>query len=126
EGNLWTPNGTPVLASAEVSNDYVFATGALTVLEGPVTNLTVPNWEENLQAAIAERAFGLTIDCEIAEAFAVDYSLNGGGGGVGPAGASAYEIAVQNGFEGTEEEWLVSLVGPPGDDGAAATITVGT
>lgn len=26
-------------------------------------------------------------------------------------GYSAYEIAVQNGFEGTEEEWLASLVG---------------
>lgn len=37
-------------------------------------------------------------------------------------GYSAYEIAVQNGFEGTEEEWLASLKGEPGDD--AATITV--
>lgn len=26
-------------------------------------------------------------------------------------GYSAYEVAVQNGFEGTEEEWLASLVG---------------
>lgn len=37
-------------------------------------------------------------------------------------GYSAYEIAVQNGFEGTEQEWLASLKGDPGDD--AATITV--
>lgn len=29
-------------------------------------------------------------------------------------GKSAYEIAVENGFEGTEEEWLASLQGPPG------------
>ena len=27
------------------------------------------------------------------------------------AGKSAYEIAVQNGFSGTEKEWLESLVG---------------
>lgn len=27
---------------------------------------------------------------------------------------NAYDIAVKNGFEGTEEEWLASLVGPPG------------
>ena len=27
----------------------------------------------------------------------------------GPAGKSAYEIAVEHGFEGTEEEWLASL-----------------
>ena len=37
-------------------------------------------------------------------------------------GYSAYEIAVQHGFEGTEEEWLASLKGERGDD--AATITV--
>lgn len=33
-------------------------------------------------------------------------------------GKSAYEIALQNGFEGTEEEWLESLRGEPGKDGA--------
>ena len=34
------------------------------------------------------------------------------------AGQSAYEVAVNNGFAGTEQEWLDSLVGPPGADGA--------
>ena len=29
----------------------------------------------------------------------------------GPQGLSAYEVAVENGFEGTEEEWLLSLQG---------------
>lgn len=29
-------------------------------------------------------------------------------------GASAYEVAVENGFEGTEEEWLASLKGNDG------------
>lgn len=33
----------------------------------------------------------------------------------GDPGKSAYEIAVEHGFVGTEEEWLDSLVGPPGD-----------
>lgn len=37
-------------------------------------------------------------------------------------GYSAYEIAVQNGFEGTETEWLASLKGEPGD--AADGVTV--
>jgi hypothetical protein len=32
---------------------------------------------------------------------------------VGGAGRSAYEIAVANGFEGTEGEWLESLKAPP-------------
>lgn len=32
---------------------------------------------------------------------------------VGPRGFSAYELAVIDGFAGTEDEWLASLVGPP-------------
>lgn len=36
----------------------------------------------------------------------------------GGDGKSAYEIAVDNGFVGTEAEWLDSMVGPPGNDGA--------
>ena len=55
-----------------------------------------------------------------------------------PAGASAYESALQNGFEGTEAEWLDSLhgeQGPPGKDGEdgedgapgkAAAVRIGT
>ncbi len=39
-------------------------------------------------------------------------------GGPGAAGASAYEVAVANGFVGTEPQWLASLVGAPGADGA--------
>lgn len=37
----------------------------------------------------------------------------------GDPGLSAYEVAVDNGFIGTEQEWLESLVGPAGQDGAA-------
>lgn len=32
---------------------------------------------------------------------------------------SAYAIAVANGYKGTEEEWLASLVGPRGMQGAS-------
>lgn len=41
------------------------------------------------------------------------------GGGPGPAvpGLSAYQLAVQAGFVGDLNEWLASLVGPPGDPG---------
>ena len=35
-----------------------------------------------------------------------------------PNGKSAYEVAVDNGFTGTEAEWLASLVGPQGNTGA--------
>ena len=59
-----------------------------------------------------------------------------GGGGTGTAGKSAYEIAVQNGFTGTEIEWLESLKGEKGtsissitkdsDDNIIFTFTDGT
>src|SRR5690625_7323365 len=39
------------------------------------------------------------------------------GGGAGEPGKSAYEIAVENGFEGDEQAWLDSLVGPQGPAG---------
>lgn len=44
-----------------------------------------------------------------------------GGGGSGTAGKSAYEIAVDNGFVGTETEWLESLKGAEGTNGATFT-----
>ncbi len=37
--------------------------------------------------------------------------------GIGMAGKSAYELAVINGFIGTEEEWLETLIGPQGIQG---------
>lgn len=41
----------------------------------------------------------------------------GPAGESGAAGKSAYQIAVEEGFEGTEEEWLISLIGKDGEDG---------
>lgn len=37
--------------------------------------------------------------------------------GIGPRGFSNYQLAVQEGFEGTLDEWLNSLIGPQGDPG---------
>lgn len=45
----------------------------------------------------------------------------GGGGGTGGDGLSAYEVAVNNGFVGTELEWLDSLKGTPGAPGTPGT-----
>lgn len=44
---------------------------------------------------------------------------SGGGapGPQGPEGDSAYEVAVANGFSGTEAQWLLSLKGEKGDKG---------
>lgn len=42
----------------------------------------------------------------------------------GERGLSAYEIAVDNGFVGDEQDWLDSLVGPPGAAGGAGSALV--
>lgn len=39
------------------------------------------------------------------------YLKGGAGSGSGEPGESAYDIAVENGFEGSESEWLESLKG---------------
>lgn len=38
----------------------------------------------------------------------------------GSDGKSAYQIAVDNGFTGTQEQWLASLVGQSGTNGKSA------
>ena len=44
--------------------------------------------------------------------------INGSDGSNGTNGVSAYELAVANGFEGTEQAWLDSLKGAAGTDGS--------
>lgn len=46
---------------------------------------------------------------------------NGTRGSDGSNGKSAYEIACDNGFVGDEEDWLETLVGPTGNNGAHGT-----
>lgn len=41
--------------------------------------------------------------------------LKSGGEQEGPQGDSAYEVAVSNGFEGTEQQWVDSLKGDKGE-----------
>lgn len=42
---------------------------------------------------------------------------DGSTGTEGPAGPSAYDIAVKQGYSGSEKEWLASLTGPAGEAG---------
>lgn len=51
-----------------------------------------------------------------------DVLANPGGGGTGADGLSAYQIAVKNGFTGTEAEWLASLKGPEGQQGGIGPV----
>ena len=48
-------------------------------------------------------------------------TIHGKDGADGKDGVSAYEIAVRNGFEGSESEWLESLHGKDGQDGKDGT-----
>lgn len=50
-----------------------------------------------------------------------DLSFSGGGAD-GADGLSAYEIAVNSGFVGTEQEWLNSLVGSDGTNGVGVPV----
>lgn len=63
--------------------------------------------EVNVTATSTPNVFNVTVE-------------QGGSGGQGPKGdpgESAYQVAVDNGFVGTESEWLASLKGDPGEKG---------
>ena len=86
--------------------EIIILTGGISVLEnaknctdcGNLANLIFK--EENINLNISE------------------VYLNGGSGS-GQRGLSAYEVAVKNGFAGTETEWLLSLKGAKGEKGEA-------
>lgn len=75
---------------------------------------------DELQAEIAESGV-LAGNMSTAEDLTADISQSN----IGRDGKSAYEIAVDNGFNGTVAEWLRSLhgeKGEPGKDGSDATV----
>ena len=58
--------------------------------------------------------FSSGIKAEMKAGGGIKAEMKTGGSVKGLDGKSAYQIAVENGFEGTEEEWLASLKGEPG------------
>ena len=74
-------------------------------------------------APLADFPAAYAKDIEFDDGKNLQEKLNNGelGGGSGTAGKSAYEIAVDNGFVGTETEWLESLKGAKGTNGATFT-----
>lgn len=52
-----------------------------------------------------------------------EQGIQGERGNDGNDGKSAYQIAIDNGFVGTEQEWLESLKGADGSDGTAADVS---
>lgn len=53
--------------------------------------------------------------------FTIPRGDTGATGAAGDDGLSAYELAVQEGFEGSLEDWLTSLIGEPGEAGQDGT-----
>src|SRR5690606_12292793 len=109
---------------SDVSADHNFASDIAWLAESGVTRGCNPPANDQFcpddtvtraqMAAFMKRlATGQIVDAATVGGFtAEDLMSQGAPGTPGEDGASAYEIAVANGFTGTEEEWLQSLVGP--------------
>ena len=93
-------------------------------LVGNITTerLGIRNGEDGFSPVITERetelGYNITItDVEGSNTITLKNGTNGLNGTNGQDGKSAYEIAVEQGFVGTETEWLESLKGQDGQDG---------
>ena len=58
------------------------------------------------------------IDYDIEKVYSLSLAVQGKDGYQGQDGKSAYQVAVEEGFDGSEEEWLNSLKGQDGEPGA--------
>lgn len=67
-GGFVSPHGTPVDASGRYGND-VWITGGVTVLRSPLVVTEAQTLEKNTEAAIAERLFGIIVDCDFVARF---------------------------------------------------------
>lgn len=72
EGNLWTPNGSPVLASSAFPAGEVDAVGAITVYHGEAVVNSTTDHIYNKEYAIAENVYGLIVDCNRRIRFIID------------------------------------------------------
>lgn len=63
EGDSWTINGTPILASWVVPETDVYVIGWPTVYVSETTTTQTQHLVTNREMAIAERLYGVTVDC---------------------------------------------------------------
>lgn len=82
-------------------------------VEGELTQPPTPDWYDNIERLTDEAVNTATEVQQRAD----NGEFDGKPGKDGDDGKSAYEIAVEKGFIGTEEEWLASLHGKDGADG---------
>lgn len=64
EGNLWTPNGTPVVSTWAVGVGEVIATGMVTVYASGIEAGVAMHHTTNVEMAIAERVYAVAVDCQ--------------------------------------------------------------
>lgn len=64
EGEIWTIHGTPVIASWVVPEDAIYAIGMPTVYVSDVTTTVANDLTTNREMAIAERLYGVVVDCD--------------------------------------------------------------
>lgn len=63
EGNIWTANGTRVVATSAVPAGIAYALGSVTIFATPITAARAVNPTVNREMAIAERIYGIAVDC---------------------------------------------------------------
>jgi hypothetical protein len=104
DGDTVTLNSTATGGSGEVNTASNLGAGSGIFASKVGTDLQFKSIVQGTGISITSTGTEITIS-------------NTGGGGSGADGLSAYEIAVNNGFVGTEQEWLDSLEGPQGPQG---------
>ena len=131
-----TPNAAGTSVSLDISNDYetmwaneqdyIYLSITENVVHAIDEKFLPPELKEDL-ALKADKSeiptalpnpHKLTINgTEYDGSADVQMTIEGGSGTQGAEGKSAYQIAVEHGFSGTETEWLASLKGPIGVTG---------
>ncbi|WP_101698550.1 hypothetical protein [Clostridium minihomine] len=115
---LETSQGDLIIGNSPIKTDEVYGIGIIEVTTAPVTVVLKNIGTGPIYLSPSVPLQGTLVLFEDV--------LNGPPGPTGPDGLSAYEVAVENGFVGTQQEWLNSLVGPQGVQGnpgpIAATI----
>jgi hypothetical protein len=69
DGMLWTPNGTPVVASSAYPAGVVAVSGDITVEHSSIVVKPGNDLTHNTTIAIAERVYGILVDCEFRAKF---------------------------------------------------------
>jgi hypothetical protein len=75
EGNLWTANGTPVIASAAATDTALIVFGWITVYASSLIATEAPDPITNQELALAERVYGIAVDCNFALHYAVTVAV---------------------------------------------------